>query len=145
MNISEPFIRRPVATSLLSIALLLAGVLAYRQLPVAPLPQVAYPVISVGAALPGASPETMASAEAPTTRGGRRGGTPPRPSQLAGSLEEVRGGLARVNANKPKGELSAGSNSWTITATDQLFDANQYRPVIVAYRNGAPIRLGDVA
>src|SRR5437660_12684160 len=64
MNISEPFIRRPVATSLLTIALLLAGVLASRQLPVAPLPQVEYPVISVGAVLPGASPETMASAVA---------------------------------------------------------------------------------
>ncbi|HMH51918.1 MAG TPA: multidrug efflux RND transporter permease subunit [Candidatus Acidoferrum sp.] len=260
MNISEPFIRRPVATSLLSIALLLAGVLAYRQLPVAPLPQVEYPVISVGAALPGASPETMAAAVAtplerqfgriagvtemtsvsllgatnivlqfdlnrsidaaardvqaainaarsqlptalPNNPGYRKvnpadapvlimamtsdilpvgkiydaadsilaqklsqiegigqvfvggaakpavraGVDPNRLSQLGVSLEEVRAALARVNANKPKGELSDGSNSWTITASDQLFDADQYRPVIVAYRNGAPIRLGDVA
>jgi multidrug efflux pump len=260
MNISEPFIRRPVATSLLSIALLLAGVLAYRQLPVAPLPQVEYPVISVGAALPGASPETMASAVAtplerqfgriagvtemtsvsllgatnitlqfdlnrsidaaardvqaainaarsqlpqalPNNPGYRKvnpadapvlilamtsdllpvgkiydaadsilaqklsqiegigqvfvggaakpavraGVDPNRLSQLGVSLEEVRAALARVNANKPKGELSDGSNSWTITASDQLFDADQYRPVIVAYKNGAPIRLGDVA
>ena len=64
MNISEPFIRRPVGTSLLGLGLLLAGIVAYRQLPVAPLPQVEFPVISVGAALPGASPETMASAVA---------------------------------------------------------------------------------
>ena len=64
MNISEPFIRRPVATSLLSVALLLAGVLAYRMLPVAPLPQVEFPVIQVQAQLPGASPETMASSVA---------------------------------------------------------------------------------
>jgi multidrug efflux pump len=260
MNISEPFIRRPVATSLLSIALLLVGILAYRQLPVAPLPQVEYPVISVGATLPGASPETMASAVAtplerqfgriagvtemtslsllgatnitlqfdlnrnidaaardvqaainaarsqlptalpnnPTYRkvnpadapvlimaltseilpigpiydaadsilaqklsqidgigqvivGGaakpavRAAVDPARLSQLGVSLEEVRGALARVNANKPKGELSDGAHSWTITASDQLFEADQYRPVIVAYKNGAPIRLGDVA
>ena len=64
MNISAPFIRRPVATSLLTLALLLAGGLAYTRLPVAPLPQVEYPVINVGAGLPGASPETMASSVA---------------------------------------------------------------------------------
>ena len=260
MNISEPFIRRPVATSLLSVALLLAGVIAYRQLPVSSLPQVEFPVISVQARLPGASPETMASAVAtplerqfgriagvtemtsvsllgattvtlqfdlnrsidaaardvqgainaarsqlptalpnnPTYRkvnpadapimimaltsdilpvgkiydaadsilaqklaqiegigqvfvgGGaqpavRASVDPNRLSQLGVGLEEVRAALARVNANKPKGELSDGEKSWTITATDQLFEAEQYRPVIVAYRNGAPIRLGDVA
>src|SRR5579864_2819340 len=61
MNISAPFIRRPIATSLLTLALLMAGVLAYTRLPVAPLPQVDYPVIQVSAGLPGASPETMAS------------------------------------------------------------------------------------
>ena len=64
MNISEPFIRRPVATSLLAAAILLAGVLAYSQLPVAPLPRVDFPTIQVSANLPGASPETMASSVA---------------------------------------------------------------------------------
>jgi multidrug efflux pump len=64
MNISAPFIRRPIGTSLLTIALLLAGGLAFVMLPVAPLPQVEYPVIQVQAGLPGASPETMASAVA---------------------------------------------------------------------------------
>jgi multidrug efflux pump len=64
MNISAPFIRRPVATSLLALGLLMAGILAYTRLPVAPIPQVEYPVISVGAGLPGASPETMASSVA---------------------------------------------------------------------------------
>jgi hydrophobe/amphiphile efflux-1 (HAE1) family protein len=64
MNISAPFIRRPIGTSLLTIALLLAGALAFVMLPVAPLPQVEYPVIQVQAGLPGASPETMASAVA---------------------------------------------------------------------------------
>src|SRR5438270_10058020 len=64
MNVSAPFIRRPIATSLLAAALLLAGALAFNFLPVAPLPQVEFPVINVSAGLPGASPETMASAVA---------------------------------------------------------------------------------
>jgi multidrug efflux pump len=64
MNISIPFIKRPIGTSLLTAAVLLAGGIAYRFLPVAPLPQVEFPTIQVQAALPGASPETMASAVA---------------------------------------------------------------------------------
>jgi multidrug efflux pump len=64
MNISEIFIRRPIATTLLTAAIALAGAVAFRLLPVSPLPQVDFPTISVGAALPGASPETMASSVA---------------------------------------------------------------------------------
>jgi multidrug efflux pump len=64
MNISEPFIRKPVATTLLVVAVLLAGATAYGLLPVSPLPQVEFPTISVSAGLPGASPETMASSVA---------------------------------------------------------------------------------
>ncbi len=64
MSVSSPFIKRPVGTSLLTIGVLLAGILAFQFLPVAPLPQVEFPVISVSASLPGASPETMASAVA---------------------------------------------------------------------------------
>ena len=64
MNISAPFIRRPVGTALLTIAVALAGIVAYLQLPVAPLPQVDFPTISVQASLPGASPEIMASSVA---------------------------------------------------------------------------------
>src|ERR1700732_240172 len=64
MNISEPFIRKPVATTLLVAAILLAGLAAYRLLPVSPLPQVEFPTVSVNAGLPGASPETMASSVA---------------------------------------------------------------------------------
>ncbi len=64
MNISAPFIRRPVGTALLTAAVALAGMVAYLQLPVSPLPQVDFPTISVMAALPGASPEIMASAVA---------------------------------------------------------------------------------
>ena len=62
MNVSEPFIHRPVATTLLTIAIALAGAVAFRLLPVSPLPQVDFPTINVSASLPGASPETMASA-----------------------------------------------------------------------------------
>ena len=61
MNPSEPFIRRPVATTLLTLGIALAGIMAFKQLPVAPLPQVDFPTISVTAQLPGASPETMAA------------------------------------------------------------------------------------
>src|SRR5262249_8820131 len=62
MSIAGPFIRRPVATTLLTIAVALAGVIAFRLLPVSPIPQVEFPTLQVQAALPGASPETMASA-----------------------------------------------------------------------------------
>src|ERR1700722_20334751 len=64
MNISAPFIKRPVATSLLTVAVLLAGSIAYTLLGVAPLPNVDFPTIQVGAGLPGASPETMGSSVA---------------------------------------------------------------------------------
>src|SRR6266513_1767476 len=63
-NFSAPFIRRPVATSLIPFAILLSGVVAFKFLPVSPLPQVEFPTISVGAGLPGASPDTMASSVA---------------------------------------------------------------------------------
>src|ERR1700756_1889731 len=64
MSVSAPFIRRPVGTSLLAVAVLMAGIIAYFLLPVAPLPEVEFPTISVQAGLPGASPETMASSVA---------------------------------------------------------------------------------
>src|SRR4051812_37925803 len=64
MHCSSIFIRRPVATTLLSLAIVLAGTLAFTLLPVAPLPRVEFPTINVNAALPGASPETMASSVA---------------------------------------------------------------------------------
>jgi multidrug efflux pump len=259
VNISAAFIRRPIATSLLSVALLLAGTVAYRLLPVAPLPQVEFPVISVQATLPGASPETMASSVAtPLERQfGRIAGVsemtsssllgtstivlqfdlsrnidaaardvqaainaarselppslPTNPSyrkvnpadapvmilaltsdtipvgrlydaadsilaqklaqvegigqvvvgggarpavrvqvdptllgQLGIGLEEVRIALRAATANGPKGELADRASAWPIGANDQLFDADQYRPVIVAYKNGAPVRLGDL-
>jgi multidrug efflux pump subunit AcrB len=88
MNISAPFIRRPIATSLLTVALLLSGALAYPLLPVAPLPEVEYPVIQVSANLPGASPETMASA-------------------VATPLERMFGRIAGVNQMTSRSQLGS--------------------------------------
>jgi multidrug efflux pump len=258
-NFSEPFIRRPVATSLLTVAIFLAGAVAFRFLPVAPLPQVDFPTISVGSGLPGASPETMASAVATplerqlgriagvtqmtsTSQTGSTGITlqfdlnrnidaaardvqaainaarGQLPSDLPGqptyrkvnpadspiiilsltsenlpkaqiydaadsilaqklaqvegvgqvfvwgsaapavrvqvnptalnsygiSLEAVRNALGSANANRPKGELADPRRAWSIGATDQLFRAREYRPLIVAWRNGAPVRLNAI-
>jgi len=60
-------------------------------------------------------------------------------------LEQVRAALGAANANRPKGELANGTSAWAIRATDQLLRADQYRPLIVAYHDGAPVRLSDVA
>lgn len=260
MNISGPFIRRPIGTSLLACALLLGGIAGYRLLPVAPIPQVDFPTISVNAALPGASPETMASTVAtPLERQfGRIAGVtemtssstlgstqivlqfdltrnidaaardvqaainaarsqlpadlPGNPtyhkvnpsdapiiilaltsdrvslgdmydaadsilsqrvSQVEGvgqvtiggssrpavrveanprvldqygmGLEQLRTVLASVNVFRPKGAVAGPANSWSVSTNDQIFKARQYKPVIVGYRNGAPVRLRDVA
>jgi len=260
MNISAPFIKRPIGTSLLAAAVLMAGALAFNFLPVAPLPQVEFPVIQVGAGLPGASPETMASAVAtplerqfgriaginqmtstsqlgstsitlqfdlnrnidaaardvqaainaarsqlpanlpgnPTYRkvnpadapimilaltsdiitlpkmydaadsilaqklaqvegvgqvfvgGGARPAVraelnPTLLNKLGVGLDTVRTALGAANANRPKGEVSGPINAWTINANDQIFRAEQYQKLIVSYKNGAPVRLRDVA
>ncbi len=260
MNLSGPFIARPVATTLLAIGLTLAGAVAFTQLPVAPLPQVDYPTISVSASLPGASPETMAStvatplerqlgriagvneitsssslgstrvvlqfdlsrdiSEAATevqsainaARSQLPTGMPNNPtyrkvnpadspilvltltsdtmtqgklydvadtilgqklSQVKGvgqvtvggsalpavraelnpkalaanriGLAEVRTALANANANRPKGLVEDGERQWWIYANDQARTAAEYLPLIVSYRNGAAVRLADVA
>ena len=259
-NISAPFIRRPVATTLLTAGIALGGVLGFRLLPVAPLPQVDFPTIQVSAALPGASPETMASSVAaplerqfgriagvtemtstsylgtttivlqfdldrnidgaardvqaginaargylptnlpsnpnyrkvnpadapililaitsPTLGTGRMydaastilqqrlsqvegvgqvtvGGSslpavrveaqPSALSKYGVGLEDVRAAVAATNANRPKGQMTSGNREWEIETDDQLHRAEQYMPLIVAYRNGAPVRLSDVA
>ena len=72
MNISEPFIRRPIATALVMSGLAMVGLVAYFLLPVAPLPQVEFPTIQVTAQLPGTSPETMASSVASRWNGSWR-------------------------------------------------------------------------
>jgi multidrug efflux pump len=260
LSVSSPFIKRPVGTSLLTVGVLLAGILAFQFLPVAPLPQVEFPVIQVSASLPGASPETMASAVAtPLERQfGRIAGVnqmtstsqigstsialqfdldrnidaagrdvqaainaarsqlpsylPGNPSyrkvnpadapililaltsdtitlpamydaadsvlsqklaQVSGvgqafvggaarpavraevnpnllnklgvGLDAVRTALGAANANRPKGAVADAINAWAITDNDQIKQADKYRPLIVAYQNGAPVRLGDVA
>ena len=260
MSVSSPFIKRPVGTSLLTIGLLLAGILAFQFLPVAPLPQVEFPVIQVGASLPGASPETMASAVATPlerqfgriagvnqmTSSSQIGSTsivlqfdlnrnidaagrdvqaainaarsnlpsylPGNPSyrkanpadapvlivsltsdtytlpqrydaadsvlaqklaqvsgvgqvfvggaaqpavraevnpnllnQLGIGLDAVRTALNSANSNSAKGAVSNAINAWTILDNDQIKTADKYRPLIVSYKNGAPVRLSDVA
>ncbi len=260
MSFSEIFIRRPIATTLLTVAIALAGAVAFRLLPVAPLPEVDFPTIQVSGALPGASPETMASSVAtPLERQfGRIAGLteltstsslgatsivlqfdldrnidaaardvqaainaarsqlpanlPSNPtykkvnpadapililaltsqtlrrgliydaadsilaqklSQIQGvgqvsvggsalpgvrvelnlpqlnnygiGLEQVRSVLSSANANIPKGELADQNSSWALGTTDQLLSADQYRPLIVAYNNGAAVRLSDIA
>ena len=260
MNISAPFIRRPIATALLTAAIVLAGIVAFLQLPTSPLPQVDFPTINVSANLPGASPDIMASSVAaplerqfahmaglaemtsasylgsttitlqfdltrnidgaardveaainaaranlpsnlpsnPTYRKvnpadapililaltsdvyGRGelydaastiiqqrllqlegvgqvnigGGALPavrveiNPTQLNNtglSLEDVRTMLSQQNANVPKGQLSDEIKTADILANDQLFKAKDYAPLIVAYQNGAPVRLSDFA
>jgi multidrug efflux pump len=259
MNVSAPFIHRPVATTLLTAAIALSGVVAYRQLPVSPLPQVDFPTISVFAGLPGASPETMASAVATplerqfsriasvtemtsssslgstsitlqfdldrnidaaardvqaainAARGNLPTNLPSNPryrkvnpadapiymlaltsdelsrgqiydaassimaqklSQVPGvgqalvagsslptvrvelnplvmqkygiGFEQVRAALSGANANTPKGEVSDGHRTWQIGANDQLFTAVDYEPLVVAYRNGTVVRVGDL-
>ncbi len=260
MSPSRPFILRPVATSLLMVAILLAGAVAYMQLPVSALPQVDYPIIEVQTFYPGASPEVMVSSvTAPlerqfgqipgleqmtsTSSGGAsiitlkfslnesidiaqqdvqsainagftflprdlpnppvyskvnpadapimtlaltsnnvalskvedladtilaqkisqltgvglvsiNGGQKPavriqaNPTTLAGyglSLEDIRTALGTANVDQAKGSISGARQAFTIGANDQLLSSKDYANVIIAYRNGSPVRLSDVA
>ena len=259
-GVSGPFIRRPVATTLLMVGLLLAGLLAFVQLPVSALPQVDYPTIVVSTYLPGGSADTMASSV--TTPLERQFGqmpslsqmtsvssfgysqitlqfdldrnidaaqqdvqaainaassllptqlpTPPtysksnpadqpiltlaissdvlpldqvddyadsilaqRISQLSGvglvtinggqkpavrvqvdpvalagtglTLEDVRGVLAAANVNQPKGNLDGSRQSYALATNDQIYKADGFKPLVIAYANGSPVRLVDVA
>ena len=87
MSISAPFIRRPIGTSLLAAALLMSGILAFTFLPVASLPRVDFPVIGVGAGLPGADPPTMASSVATPLE--RQLGESPRSMRRAASFPPI--------------------------------------------------------
>ena len=260
MNPSRLFILRPVATTLLMVAILLAGVFAYRLLPISALPQVDYPTIQTFTFYPGASPEVMASsvtaplerqfgqipglkqmlssssggasvitlqfdltipldvaeqgvqaainagsnllpqdlpappvyskvnpADAPILTLGLSSRTLPLPqiqnladtrlaqklSQIAGvglvtlsggqrpavrvqanpkvlaanglGLEDVRSAIAAANVKKAKGSLEGPSRAYNIDANDQLRSAAEYKSVVIAYKNGAPVFLSDVA
>jgi multidrug efflux pump len=259
MSLSTPFIRRPVATTLLTFGLAAAGTIAFFQLPVAPLPQVDFPTISVRAQMPGASPQVMATTVAtplerhlgqiadvtemtssstvgstritlqfglnrdingaardvqaainasrvdlpsnlrsnPTYRKSNPADAPilvlaltsdiltrgamydqativlaQRLSQIDGvgdvsvngsalpavrveltpqalfkygiGLEDVRAALASANAHSPKGSIDVGDLRYQLYANDQADKAEQYRSLIIAYRNGSPVRLSDV-
>ncbi|MEN3353416.1 MAG: multidrug efflux pump [Betaproteobacteria bacterium] len=259
MNLSRPFVERPVATTLLTLGIALAGIIGFRLLPVSPLPQVDFPTISVAASLPGASPETMAATVAtPLERAlGRIAGVteitsssslgstrvvlqfdldrdingaardvqaainaartllptglPSNPTyrkvnpadapimiialtsdtmtrgqmydaaatvlaqkiaQLKGvgqvtvggsslpavrvelnptalhkygiAFEDVRTVITSTNVNRPKGFLEHGDQRWEVGANDQAKRAADYIPLIVAYRNGAAVRMTDV-
>ncbi len=259
MNLAAPFIKRPVATLLLTIALALAGGLVFQMLPVSALPEVEFPTIVVNAGLPGASPETMASAVATplerqfgriasisemtsssqlgsthiilqfdlnrnidaaardvqaainAARGQLPADLPGNPgyfkanpadapilmlalssdvydrahmydfadsilaqklSQIPGvgqvqvwgssrpavrvqvnplllsrmnlDLSDVATALQNANAHQAKGAVANDKLKWQIAATDQLFHASEYAPLIVAYRNGAPVRLSSL-
>src|SRR5437588_382248 len=166
MNISEGFIRRPIATSLLMAGIALFGVIAYRALPVSDLPQVDYPTISVSASLPGANPNTMASAVATplerqlTSIAGLDSISPKQvqvfgatkyavrvqvdPNELASrqiGLNEVDAALRNWNVNIPTGTLFGPHTSYNIKVNGQLMRAADYKPLIVTYRHGAPVRL----
>ncbi|MDT4292042.1 efflux RND transporter permease subunit [Methylomonas sp. MO1] len=259
MNLSELFIRRPVATTLLTIAIALCGVLAFLNLPISSLPQVDFPTVSVQAQIPGASAETMAATVATPleralgriagvtemTSSSSQGSTqitlqfdlnrdidgacrdvqaainaaasmlpstmPNRPSyrrdnpsdspililaltsdsftrgqmydsastillqkisqipgigqvQIGGAalpavrvelnpnalskygigLEDVRNTIAQTNVTRPKGVLESANTRWQIQANDQARKAEEYLPLIVAYRNGAPVTIADL-
>src|SRR5512140_741557 len=259
MNLTEPFVRRPVATTLLTVGVALAGIVSFGLLPVSPLPQVDFPVVSVSAALPGASPEVMAATVAqpleralgriagvnemtsssslgnsritlqfelnrdingaarevqaaiqaarsqlpsslpnnPTYRKVNPADAPvmilamtserftrgqlydmastnlaQRISQVSGvgqvtvgggslpavrvelnptllnklgiGFDEVRTAITSTNANRPKGFLDDGTRYWQVQANDQATTAKEYIPIIVAYRNGSAVRLGDL-
>src|SRR2546422_814797 len=177
MNVSEPFIRRPIATSLLMAGVVLMGWLGYHLLPISALPSVDFPTIQVTAQYPGASPEVMASSV--TTPLERQFG------QISGlgmmtsvssfgnmsitlqfnlerdidaaaqdgqaaiaarniSFEDIRSALTQNNVNAPKGNFDGPRQSYAIGANDQIFSAAEYANVIIAYKNGLPVRLRDV-
>src|SRR5438309_162496 len=165
MSISAPFIKRPVATSLLTLALALAGAVAFRLLPVSPIPQVEFPTIQVQAALPGASPETMASAVAmPLERQfGRIAGVTDMTStsSLGSTMIVLQFDLSR-NIDAAGRDVQAAINAARGQLPTNLPNNPQYRKVnpadapililgltsdtlVIAWRDGAPVRLSDVA
>src|SRR5205085_415565 len=169
MSVSEPFIRRPIATSLLGIALFIGGALGYWALPVSALPQVDFPTVQVTTQLPGASPDVIASLiTAPLER--QLGQIPSLSSMTStssfgvsqislqfelnrdidGATQDVQAAInaaaiAGANVSGPKGSLDGAQQAYTIAANDQIAAAEAYKPIIIAYRNGAPVMIGDVA
>src|SRR3989440_49890 len=178
-GISAPFIRRPIATALLTAAIALAGFVAFLQLPTAPLPQVDFPTINVSANLPGASPDIMASAVAAPlerqfahiaglsemTSASYLGSTSitlqfDLNRNIDGAARDVQAAINAARANLPSNlpqnptyrkvnpadaPIIIVALTADILANDQLLKAKDYEPLIVAYRNGAPVTLSDIA
>src|SRR5207249_3958036 len=179
LNISEGFIKRPIATSLLMAAIALFGLVAYRSLPVSDLPNVDFPTLLVTAQLPGASPETMgASVATPLenqfsmiaglesmTSVNSLGSTQitlefDLNRSLDGAAVDVQGAITHAarqigineveaslrawNVNTPTGSIIGPHKTFTLQATGQLMSAGEYQNMIVTYRNGAPVRLGEL-
>jgi multidrug efflux pump subunit AcrB len=172
-GISAPFIRLPIATSLLMVGVLFVGLVAYPRLPVAPLPQVDFPTIQVNATLPGASPDTMASAVAQPleTQFAQIAGVSQMTStSVVGSTSitiqfvlernidaaandvqaaiNAAGGqlppLSIATVDNPKGSIRGEKRAFTIYTNDQLPNSKDWNDVIVAYRTGAPLRVRDI-
>src|SRR5437762_1927568 len=160
---SELFIQRPITTTLIMAGIVLFGFIGYRALPVSDLPNVDYPTIQVTAELPGASPETMASSVATplerqfSTIAGLN--TVSSTSTLGNTsitlqfdlsrnidaaAQDVATALQRGNTNLPVGTLYGIHQNLTVQANGQLTNAEEYRSLIVAYRNGAPVALRDL-
>src|ERR1700679_2289895 len=154
MSLSSTFIERPVATTLLTIAVCITGAIAFVVLPVAPLPQVDFPTISVSAGLPGASAQIMASSVAtPLERqfGHIAGITEMTSSSSLGSSSvTLQFDLSR-NIDAAARDVEAGINAARtylpadLITNDQISKAAQYRPLIVGYHNGLAVHLSDVA
>src|SRR5438034_1275399 len=149
MSPSRTFILRPVATSLLMAGILLAGAVGYKQLAVSALPEVDYPTIQITTFYPGASPDVMASSvTAPLER---QFGQVPGLQQMTSvssyglNLEDLRSAIVAANVNQAKGNFDGPHQSYQIGANDQLLSSSDYAPLIIAYRNGSPVKLTDVA
>src|SRR5438309_349784 len=152
MSPSRPFILRPVATALLMVAIVLAGLLGLKFLPLSALPQVDYPTIQVQTLYPGASPEVMAqTVTAPLERqfgqmpGLERMGSTSALASLGIAIDTLRTAIVAANANAAKGSIDGPTRSYTINSNDQLLTAQDYGNLVVAFRNGAPVHLSDVA
>src|SRR5256885_1230265 len=152
MNISGLFIRRPVMTTLVMLGILMFGVMAYRLLPVSNLPNVDFPTIQVNASLPGASPETMASAVATPLE--KQFSTIAGVDQMTSSSSlgstnitlqfTLDRNIDAANDTLPTGILWGPHRAYTVQANGQLQSAAEFGPLVVTYRNGAPVRLQDL-
>src|SRR3989442_1292317 len=149
MTLSELCIRRPVMTTLITASIIVFGAFAYRLLPVAALPKVDFPTIQVVAQLPGASAETMAaSVAAPIERQlSTIAGISSMTSSAAPTTprDDIPTAVAKPNSNVPIGPLPGPKQNAPLQATAAMERAADYRNVVVAWRNGMPVKLQEIA